>query len=630
MLRRSSSTPKQPGIASPLPDAGSAAAAAAVSRASSGPAPGPFRRSAPGALPPRPACLPPAPGISTVGDDDVIARPSIKPVDLLWGYFRTQPRLVAAYVILSFYYPLRVLATPHLFGKFITLINGPGPTQWGALGSITGVVILAWAVALAMQYGMGVLDARHGPRFQKHVRDLALDRVLHAYRRNYQELEAGDVLVKVFELPEATYRAVRKLRSSMFPVFLTVLAGGALFYSMHPTLALVYLVFVLFMVGMLWLSTRVLYSRWVHSMEAKDRMHEDIDDFLTNLFTLYITDTVDYEQARLHRTANAFKDEWSANWRRSTRLRAGTTVLKCVFLLAILLAVVKLKETGALVSVASAVFVSIRLDQVLYDATVNYMDLLYELATLQKNTRFLQKVMDRYPAVMVPRDRLEMRVAEGGVRMERLVLRREDQDRPILEGVDLEVHPRQRVLVTGPIGSGKSTLMRLLVGLLPYEGSLTMDGHEVRDMSAAELRVAVTYIPQSPRLFNRTVLENVTYGLDGAVTRAEVEAVLARLAIPNYPALDSSAGKSGSRLSGGQRTIVYLIRAFFRKTPIVILDEPTAALDPDTKEVVRRVVNELFGNRTLFVITHDHSVDWSAVAHLRVGKGTAYVEAIAS
>ena len=131
----------------------------------------------------------------------------------------------------------------------------------------------------------------------------------------------------------------------------------------------------------------------------------------------------------------------------------------------------------------------------------------------------------------------------------------------------------------------------------------------------------MTYIPQSPRLFNRTVYENIAYGMEDTHERDKIQQLLATLEIPQFPSLDAMCGKNGSALSGGQRTIVYLIRAFLKRTPVVILDEPTAALDPETKRVVQNVVEQLFDEQTLMIITHDFTVNWKPTQQWTVARG---------
>ena len=107
---------------------------------------------------------------------------------------------------------------------------------------------------------------------------------------------------------------------------------------------------------------------------------------------------------------------------------------------------------------------------------------------------------------------------------------------------------------------------------------------------------------------------------------AQVVQVLNTLNLPRFPAMDKMVGKNGSALSGGQRTIIYLIRGVLQNTPIVILDEPTGSLDPDTKEELRRSVDTLLQGKTTIIITHDLAVDWNPTHHFHLDKGILHLQ----
>jgi len=203
-----------------------------------------------------------------------------------------------------------------------------------------------------------------------------------------------------------------------------------------------------------------------------------------------------------------------------------------------------------------------------------YVGSLYYFADLHKIEHFFDGVVAQ--TVSAPETgRLRDLPTRGDIRYDNVVMRRPGRDDPILDHVTLSISDGDRVLVTGHIGSGKSTLVKLLVGLHPYAGSLRLGGtYEVRDMSTS-------YIPQSPRLFNRTLRENITYGFEDARCAGEVDVLLERLDIPLFPPLNMVVGKGGSNLSGSQRTIVYLIRAFLRKAPIINLWDTTMFLLTD-------------------------------------------------
>jgi ATP-binding cassette subfamily B protein len=181
---------------------------------------------------------------------------------------------------------------------------------------------------------------------------------------------------------------------------------------------------------------------------------------------------------------------------------------------------------------------------------------------------------------------------------------------PVLHGVDLVVHPGERVGVVGPSGSGKSSLVTLLSRLRdPDRGQVLVDGHDLRDLTIASVRSQVTVVLQDSVLFATTIRENIAHGAPGASTEQIVAA--ARLAgahefIEALPqGYDTVVGERGTTLSGGQRQRVAIARAAVRDSPIVVLDEALTGLDQDTEDEVVAALGRLTAGRTTFVVTHD-------------------------
>ncbi len=181
---------------------------------------------------------------------------------------------------------------------------------------------------------------------------------------------------------------------------------------------------------------------------------------------------------------------------------------------------------------------------------------------------------------------------------------------PVLHGVDLLVHPGERVGVIGPSGSGKSSLVALLSRLRdPDRGQVLMDGHDLRDLTIASVRSQVTVVLQESVLFATTIRENIASGAPGADTARIVAA--ARLAgahefIEALPdGYETVVGERGTTLSGGQRQRVAIARAAVRDAPVVVLDEALTGLDTDTEDEVVQALGRLTEGRTTFVVTHD-------------------------
>jgi ATP-binding cassette, subfamily C, bacterial CydC len=178
-----------------------------------------------------------------------------------------------------------------------------------------------------------------------------------------------------------------------------------------------------------------------------------------------------------------------------------------------------------------------------------------------------------------------------------------------LDGVDLDLPPGRRIAVVGPSGSGKSTLAAVLFRFRdPDAGTVHLDGADVTALPADAVRTRVTGMPQDPHVFASTVRENLRLARPDA-TDGELQAVLARVGLD--PALlDTEAGVHGARLSGGMRQRLALARALLVPAaggtgPLLVLDEPTTHLDPDTRDAVLDDVLSATAGRSLLLITHD-------------------------
>lgn len=179
----------------------------------------------------------------------------------------------------------------------------------------------------------------------------------------------------------------------------------------------------------------------------------------------------------------------------------------------------------------------------------------------------------------------------------------------VLEGVDLTIPAGAHCAVLGESGAGKSTLADLLVRLQdPQEGRITLDGVDIRDVALGDLRREVLLVDQSPFLFNTSVAANIAFALESAST-AEVQAAaeaagLGPLLQRLPQGLETPVGERGLSLSAGERQRIAIARALLRRPSVLVLDEPTAALDAATERRVAGGLREALPEATLIVITH--------------------------
>ena len=221
--------------------------------------------------------------------------------------------------------------------------------------------------------------------------------------------------------------------------------------------------------------------------------------------------------------------------------------------------------------------------------------------------RFLFDVLDsppaedeeKKPALQVGRGRIEFREVFFAYR----------QGEPVLRGLSLGVEPGSTTALVGPSGAGKSTIMNLIERFYdPQAGTITIDGVNIAEVSRRSLRDRIAYVSQDAFLFSGTVRDNIAMGRTGA-SEADIVAA-ARAAHANdfiaefAQGYDTAVGEHGTQLSGGQRARIAIARAFLKNAPILLLDEPTAALDSESEREVQRALDDLRAARTTLVIAH--------------------------
>lgn len=182
-----------------------------------------------------------------------------------------------------------------------------------------------------------------------------------------------------------------------------------------------------------------------------------------------------------------------------------------------------------------------------------------------------------------------------------------------LDGVSFSIKPGERVALIGKVGSGKTTLQKLILGLYqPSEGAVLLDGIDVRQLDPADVRRNMGYVSQDVTLFYGSLRENIAFGLpyadDAAVVEAADVAGLTDFVNRHPKGFDMQVGERGELLSGGQRQGVGIARAVLNHAPILLLDEPTSAMDFSTEAQVTARINEVTRGKTVVLVTHRTSM----------------------
>jgi subfamily B ATP-binding cassette protein MsbA len=232
--------------------------------------------------------------------------------------------------------------------------------------------------------------------------------------------------------------------------------------------------------------------------------------------------------------------------------------------------------------------------------------------TVQQSTGSVERifeVLDTPPAILDRPGAHTLQAFAQGVRFEGVSFRYPGTSAPALRGIDLDIRKGEVVAFVGMSGAGKSTLMDLVPRFHEVtEGRITVDGHDVRDLTQVSLRAQIGVVTQDTFLFSSSIYDNIAYGRPDAsradVARAARQAHAEEFIAACPEGYDTLVGERGVRLSGGQRQRLAIARAFLKDPPILILDEATSDLDAESEFMVQQALADLMRGRTVLVIAH--------------------------
>jgi ATP-binding cassette subfamily B protein len=218
------------------------------------------------------------------------------------------------------------------------------------------------------------------------------------------------------------------------------------------------------------------------------------------------------------------------------------------------------------------------------------------------------EIIDREPTIQSPPDAPPLPAGGGSVALRGVTLRYEGSA-PALADIDLEVEAGKVVALVGPSGAGKTSLVALIARLYdPDEGSVAVDGADVREVDVGSLRAEIAFVADDSFLFTASVAENIAYARAGA-TREEVETAARRAQADGFirdlpDGYETRVGERGLTLSGGQRQRVAIARALLADPRILILDDATSSVDATTEAAIKAGLREAMAGRTTFIIAH--------------------------
>ncbi|PSF33153.1 ABC transporter [Aphanothece hegewaldii CCALA 016] len=537
------------------------------------------------------------------------------PLSRLLNYGRNYRHKIRQATIYSILNKLFDLAPPVLIGAAVDVVVKPQESVIARFGIydvfsqlliLTALSVLIWGLESIFEYAYEYIwrnlaqNIQHDLRLDaySHIQDLEL-----AY---FEERSTGSLLSILNDDINQLERFLDVGANEILQVLTTVVVIGTAFFVLTPTIAWMTL---LPIPVILWGSVafqNFLAPRYADVREKVSDLNSRLSNNLNGMMTIKSFTTEAYEIERLRIESEAYRQ----SNRKAIKLSAAFIPLIRLVILASFCAILLFggmevaKGELAVGTYSVLVFLTQRL--------------LWPLTRLGQTLDLYQRAMASTNRVM---DLLDTPIAiySGDISLPSSELRGEiilnqvsfayQEGYPILENLSLKIPAQQKIAIVGSTGSGKSTLIKLLLRLYEIStGSITLDGIDIRKIFLHDLRRSIGLVSQDVFLFHGTVKENIAYGNPDATMEEIIKAAKlaeAHLFIEQLPQrYDTIVGERGQKLSGGQRQRISIARAILKNPPILIFDEATSSVDNETEAAIARSLEQITKHRTTIVIAH--------------------------
>jgi ATP-binding cassette subfamily B protein/ATP-binding cassette subfamily B multidrug efflux pump len=338
------------------------------------------------------------------------------------------------------------------------------------------------------------------------------------------------------------------------------------------------------------------------------KMFSEIEDTLTNIHTIYSTDTINYEKQRLDLQQQEYCKIYKTNLKICTRIKLLMSILSIIIVISLFLYLFRLYQNNNIekTSLISLTVLFIFMTRFLGYTCRRITEGMITIGSMLDDDKFINILNESTVADGQDTDY----ITSGQIVFENVTFGYSDEN-IVFRDLNIVIPARSSLLLIGDSGSGKSTFLRLLLGFFTLQsGTISIDNHDISTSSRSYLRQNIAYINQSTRLFDRPIMENILYGCSHT-TPDDVLLFLQERGLTDmfrHVSLDDPAGIGGENLSGGMRQIVLLLRCYFRDCPIVIIDEGVSNIDQKHRRYAIRIIQEMFHKKTVIVVSHDTDI----------------------
>jgi len=516
---------------------------------------------------------------------------------------------ITSILFIFIYYPLEMLIFGYLFGKIFSKI-GDIKKNINSIIILIGIIIGAYLLLEIIGYIKENFDSHYYPKMDHHIRLQIIDLIYNKLSINYESINNGEYIGRLLKIPNILSFFFERLNRTVMPMVLSIIGVCIFFLLMNWKLGIITII--LFSINIL------IFFKICQKNIKKSRVREinenklvdEIDDSLHNSFSTITSGRIKQEKDRIDQKHLNFNKIYNDQMKSTGTVKFLAGILNIIIFSLLISYIIYLYKQNSLsnsLTISTIIILIFLIKQIRFN-TPRACEMFVFWGTIKENDKFLGSLInDIYIDGHI--DNLDL---IGKIEFKNVTFYYKNSSQKALNNVSFTVNPRENIAIIGKNASGKTTIIKLLLGFYKLsDGQILIDGVNINNFKKEYLRNKISIVHQNVKLFNRTILENIAFGTKYSIP--EIKEKLKKLRVmevferlPN--GLNTLAGKYGDKLSGGQKQIIYMLRCYFRENPIILLDEPTAAVDQYHKNFVLEMIKELSKNATCIIVSHDPSI----------------------
>lgn len=472
---------------------------------------------------------------------------------------------------------------------------------WLAIG-----LFILYVLRAICRYYVNAQGHIMGAHMESDMRQELFDQYERLSFSYYDKNNTGEMMSKLvsdlFDIAEFSHHGPENIFISLLKIF-----GSFILLSyIHVPLTLILLAVTIVMLVFSMVQNRKMHAAFMDNRKKIADVNARLQDSLAGIRVVKSFANEDIERQKFSKSNLEFLKSKSSNYHCMGKFHAGNTFFQGMLYLTILVAGGYYIAQGTLdpISLATyALYINIFISPI--EVLVEFTEMFQKGYSGFK--RFLE-VIETTPDIQDASNAQELQNVQGVIDYENVSFAYQE-DEPVLQHVNIHIEAGKSIALVGPSGGGKTTICSLLPRFYDVtEGSIKIDGKDIKDLSLHSLRKAIGIVQQDVYLFAGSIKENIAYGKPDASDEEIIEAAKKAnihdfiMSLPE--GYDTYVGERGTRLSGGQKQRISIARVFLKDPKILILDEATSALDNESERHIQKSLEELAKNRTTITIAH--------------------------